>query len=200
MKIPFIVLLLALAAQVGCAVGNPAASDSTLRRNKPAYYFTFGMGAMISRPNVNFTTSSVHGVRFGRASIGAGIGFDAYDGWKTVPLFGSASWDLFGKNNKVFIQLNYGFGAAWIKKEARPFGYAKSQGGKMINPSLGYRMQSGNLRIHFSMGYKFQRVFSTYDNYYPYPTFDSFMPYPANTTEIRMDMNRWVIGMAVGWR
>ena len=207
MKKLFIASLLALATLMECSAGSPAASDSTLRRNKPVYYFTFGMGGMIgceqckvNSPSINFTTSTVHGVRFGKGSIGAGLGFDSYDNWKTVPLFGSASWDLFGKNNKVFVQLNYGYGMAWINKENRPFGSTDGRGGKMINPSIGYRMQSGNVKINFSMGYKFQRVFSTYNYYYPYPTYDSFMPYPGTSTEIRRDMNRWVIGMAVGWK
>jgi hypothetical protein len=117
-------------------------------------------------------------------------------------VFGSASWDLFGKKNKVFVQMNYGYAGAWINKDMKDYGYKGSEGGKMINPLLGYRIQSGNVRLLFSLGYKVQRVFSRFDypTYYAYPTYDKFAPLPASTKEIRIDMNRFVVGMAVGWR
>ena len=151
----------------------------------------------------SFTTSLVQGVRIGRkGSIGAGIGLDAYENWKTVPLFGSASWDLFGKRNKVFVQLDYGYAGAWINKDAQGYGYKKSEGGKMINPLLGYRIQSGNIRFSFSAGYKFQRVFSTYDypTYNIYPMYYAYPTLTPGTKEIRTDMNRFVVGMAIGWK
>ena len=208
MKKLFIVLLVASIVQTARAAGGRVASDSSLRKSKVTYYFTFGMGTMMgcekcqaTGPTASFTTSMVHGVRIGRkGSVGAGIGFDAYENWKTLPLFGSASWDLFGKRNKVFVQLNYGYASAWINKDATAYGYKRSEGGKMINPLLGYRIQSGNVRILFSVGYKFQRVFSSYDYPTSYATYDSFAPLPPSTKEIRMDMNRFVMGMAIGWK
>ena len=207
-----IVIVLFAASIVQTALGGQVVSDTSLRKSNVTYYFTFGMGAMIgceqckvTGTTASFTTSMVHGVRIGRkGSVGAGIGFDAYENWKTLPLFGSASWDLFGKSNKVFVQLNYGYGSAWINKaDAKAYGYKRSDGGKMINPSLGYRIQSGNMRVHFTVGYKFQRVFSSFDYptyYYPYPTYDNFAPLPASTKVIRIDMSRFVVGMAIGWK
>ncbi len=205
-----IILLAIFLVQSARAAGSPVRSDSSARKNRVTYYFTFGMGTIIgceqchaTGPTAGFTMSMVHGVRIGRkGSLGAGIGFDAYEHWKTLPMFGSASWDLFGKRNKVFVQLNYGYAGAWINKDAaKSYGYTRSEGGKMINPLLGYRIQSGNLRMLFSVGYKFQRVFSDYDypTYYAYPT-ESFAPLPPNTREIRIDMNRLVVGMAIGWK
>ena len=209
MKKLFIFLLVAFIVQTARGARSQVASDSSLKRSKVTYYFTFGMGAMIgceqchtTGKTASFTTSMVHGMRIGRAAVGVGLGFDAYENWKTLPLFGSGSFDLFGKRNKVFVQLNYGYASAWVNKDVQAFGYKKSEGGKMIHPLLGYRIQSGNARILFSAGYKFQRVLSTYDypTYYPYPTYDSFAPLPPSTKEIRMDMNRFVISMAVGWK
>jgi hypothetical protein len=166
------------------------------------------MGAMLgcqqchaTGPTASFTTSLVQGVHIGKkGSMGAGIAFDAYENWKTLPLFGSASWDLFGKKNKFFVQLNYGYAGAWINKDGKTYGYKKSEGGKMINPLLGYRIQSGTVRIIFSAGYKFQRVFATYDypTYHSDPIYSSFA-LPPSTTVVRVDMNRFVMGMAVGW-
>jgi len=205
----FILLLVTCLVRTGRAA-SLVGSDSSVRRSGVAYYFTFGMGAMIgceqcraTGTTASFTTSLVQGVRIGRkGSIGAGIGFDAYENWKTVPLFGSASWDLFGKRNKVFVQLDYGYAGAWINKDAQGYGYKKSVGGKVIHPVLGYRIQSGNVRFSFSAGYKFQRVFSRYD-YPTYNIFPEYYAYPAlstGTKEIRTDMNRFVVGMAIGWR
>ena len=210
-KLSFVLLAVSIViVQTPCRAGDQVASDTTLRKSNVTYYFMFGMGAMIgceqcktTGTTASFTTSMVHGVRIGRkGSVGVGIAFDAYENWKTLPLFGSASWDLFGKNNKVFVQLNYGYGSAWINKDdAKAYGYKRSTGGKMINPLLGYRIQSGNIRLLFSVGYKFQRVFSNFDypTYYAYPTYASFVP-PPSTKVIRMDMSRFVIGMAVGWK
>jgi len=209
MKKLFIFILVASIAGTACGAGGQVASDSSLKRSKVTYYFTFGMGAMIgceqchtTGKTASFTTSTVHGVRIGRkGSVGAGIGFDAYENWKTLPLFGSGSWDLFGKTNKVFVQLNYGYASAWINKDAQAYGHKRSEGGKMINPLLGYRIQSGKVRILFSLGYKFQRVLSAYEypTFYRYLVNDNFAPLPPSTKEIRTDMNRFVIGMAVGW-
>ena len=203
----FILLLLVTSLVRTGRAASTVGSDSSVRRSGVAYYFTFAMGAMIgcercraTGKTASFTTSLVQGVRIGRkGSIGAGIGFDAYENWKTVPLFGTASWDLFGKTNKVFVQLDYGYAGAWINKDAQGYGYKKSEGGKVIHPLLGYRIQSGNVRFSFSAGYKFQRVFSSYD----YPTYNIFPEYYAyftSGTKIRMDMNRFVVGMAIGWR
>jgi hypothetical protein len=209
LKKVFILLLAISLVRTGRAAG-PVRSDSSVRKNSVAYYFSFGMGAMIgceqcraTGKTASFTTSLVQGVRLGKkGSMGAGIGFDAYENWKTMPLFGSASWDLFGKRNKVFVQLDYGYAGAWINKDVQGYGYKKSEGGKMVNPLLGYRIRSGNVRFLFSLGYKFQRVFSFYNN----PTVDifpEFYAYPnlaPSTREIRTDMNRFVVGMAIGWK
>ena len=210
MKNALIILLVTSLVQTVRAGGGEGGSDSTLRKSNVAYYFTFGMGAMIgceqchtTGPTASFSASMVHGVRIGKkGSVGAGIAFDAYENWKTLPVFGSASWDLFGKKNKVFVQMNYGYASAWINKDTKYYGYKGSEGGKMINPLLGYRIQSGNVRLVFSLGYKVQRVFSRYEypTYYTLATNDNFAPLPASTKEIRIDMNRFVVGMAVGWK
>jgi hypothetical protein len=207
----FILLLVATIVQTARGARGQVAADTSLRKSNLTYYFSFGMGAMIgceqckaTGTTASFTTSMVHGVRIGRkGSVGAGVAFDAYENWKTLPLFGSASWDLFGKSNKVFVQLNYGYASAWINKaDAMAYGYKSSTGGKMINPLLGYRIQSGNVRILFSVGFKFQRVFSSYNypTYYAYPTYASFAPLPPNTKVIRMDMSRLAVGMGISWK
>jgi len=205
----FVILLVVSVVRTALAVEGTVPSDSSARKRKVSYFFAFGMGAMIgceqchaTGTNASFSTSVVQGVRIGKGSMGAGIGLDVYESRKTLPLFGSASWDLFGKKNKVYVQLNYGYAGAWVNKDAKAYGFKSSEGGKMLNPFLGYRIQSGNVRMLFSVGYKFQRVFSRYEYpvYYANPTYDSFALLPPSTKEIRMDMNRFVVAMAIGWR
>ena len=183
--------------------------DTAALRKRINYFFTFGMGSMIGCNQcsgtgkvASFTTSTVHGFRIGkRLSLGAGIGFDSYENWKTLPLFGATTWDLFGKKNSVFLQLKYGYAYAWINNQAKEYGYKSDQGGKMVNPSLGYRISYGDMRLSFSLGYKFQRVFSNYEvpiwNSCPYCAFVSL---PSQKKEVRTDMNRFVFDMTIGWK
>ncbi len=185
--------------------------DTAAMKRRINYFFTFGMGSMIGCSQykttgkvVSFTASTVHGVRIGkRLSLGAGIGFDSYENWKTMPLFGAAYWDLFGNKNKVFLQLNYGYAFPSINNQAREYGFKKEVGGKMVNPSLGYRINYGDIRLSFSVGYKFQRVFSNYE----YPTWSTciwcdFAPRAGSpsTKDVRTDIRRFVIDMTIGWK
>ena len=183
--------------------------DSTAIRKRTNYFFTFGMGSIIGCNQCKITgkvaslsASTVHGVRVGkRLSLGAGIGFDSYENWKTLPLFGAAAWDLFGNKNKVFLQFRYGYAYAWINNQAKEYGYKSDQGGKMISSSLGYKISYGDIRLSFSVGYKFQRVFSNYEvfnwNACPYCAFASLAP---QKKEVRTDMNRFVFDMTIGWK
>ena len=109
MKKAFFICVVILLSKASWAEKKTDYTDSTTLKKKVSYFFTFGMGAMIgcnacqSTGNVaNFTTSSVHGIQIGkRLSLGAGVGFDSYENWKTMPIFGSASFDLFGRKNKI---------------------------------------------------------------------------------------------------
>ena len=204
MKKVFFIWMAVLLGTAACAEKRVTTADSTALKKRISYFFTLGMGPMIGCNQcqrtgkvASFAASTVHGVRIGkRLFLGAGIGFDSYENWKTLPLFGSASWDLFGKKNKVSVQLDYGYSFAWINNAAKEYGYKRDRGGEIFNPSLGYRINYGAARLSFSIGYKFQRVFS----YYEYPIYNSFLPvYGPNTRETRTDMNRIVLAMTVGW-
>jgi hypothetical protein len=106
--------------------------DTVQNDQQFTYFFNLQVGNLIGCTNcdvgkeVTFTTSTTHGVIIGKKlRVGAGIGFDSYYNWQTMPLFGSASWDLFGtKNtNAVFLQANYGWAQAWQNKSARGYGF-----------------------------------------------------------------------------
>jgi hypothetical protein len=210
MKRLYALLLVIAVVQLGLAEGGQVANDSSVRRKGPRYFFGIGMGAMIgceqcsaTGKTASFSASTIHGLRLGRRlSLGAGLGFDAYENWKAMPLFGSASWDLFGNKNKVFVQLNYGYADAWINKSNRGYGFKNDRGGKLINPSVGYRISNGDLWVSFSAGYKRQQAFSNYEypSYAMCPNCYFFNSNEPDKKEVRIDMNRFVLGMTIGWR
>ena len=64
------------------------------------YFFNVQVGPLVGcsncgqRKEITFTSSTVHGLMIGRKlRAGAGIGFDAYYLWQTLPVFGSAELD-----------------------------------------------------------------------------------------------------------
>jgi hypothetical protein len=182
--------------------------DSTRSKPMLGYFFNVGVGGMIGCSNcsmtgklVNFTLTTVHGIRIGdRLSVGAGVGFDQYENWKTMPLYGSASWDLFGRKNKVFVQMNYGYASGWINKAVEGYGYKKSSGGQFIYPAIGYSVHQGKLRINFTAGYKRQTVEADYNTFYPlYQPWSSQVPAPTSDSEtINTTLRRAVFTMSIG--
>jgi len=183
-------------------------SSTTLVSRKPEYFFNFQTGPLIgcgdceNGKDISFTTSIVNGITIEKKiRAGLGIGLDSYVGWKTMPLFGALSWDLFGSKNRnaFFLQLNYGLAKAWIQKSNQGYGFDKAEGGRMICPQIGYRVKYHDLRISVSMGVKMQRTYS----YYKYPNWilvNGEYQQSIYSTTIKQDLNRLMFTMAVGWK
>lgn len=174
------------------------------------YFFNVQFGSLIGCNNcgqgrdATFSAATVHGVTIGKKLRGGvGIGFDAYANWQTLPIFGSVSWDLIGNKNKgaLFLQLNYGWAHPWFVRNnlynyytTDPYGAVA--GGRMINPSIGYRIKYHDLKIAIGVGYKYQRIF--YKTNYFCPYCDVYVP--NQNLEITQDMNRLQLLMSVGWK
>jgi hypothetical protein len=191
-----------------------ASAKIEVERNLPDkkihYFFNFLSGTLVGGSGMNgegmatFTFSTVYGARFGkRLSVGAGLGFDSYLGWKAMPFFGSLSYDLFGKSNKVFVQLNYGI--ALVNKVTTGYEYGNTtnyNGRGMFNPSLGYKIVNENLRLYIQVGYKMQRI--NMNNVYPvyYSTsFRSIAPTPNSYyTDTELSINRAYFSIGFGWK
>jgi len=176
------------------------------------YFFNIQTGALVGCNDCNkgkeftFSAATVQGVTIGnKFRTGIGIGFDSYQNWQTLPLFGMASWDLIGNKtrNAVFIQMAYGWAHPWFVRDGAYSNYSSDpfssvSGGRMINPQIGYRMKYYNLRLSMAIGYKFQRI--SYDSkLYTYCPYCDFAP-TASTAEITQDMNRVQLVMSVGWK
>jgi len=175
---------------------------------KLTYFFTIQSGALIGckdcsfKKEVSFSASTIHGVTIGRKlRIGAGIGFDTYQNWQTMPLFGSVSWDLFGNRNKnaFFVQFNYGWAKAWASGLTNNY-FQKIEGGRMVSTLAGYRVKYHDLRLSFGIGYKYQSVAASYQ--YPRYYYDYIGRFAADANSYRLQesMNRLSLTMIFGWK
>ena len=181
--------------------------DTILTRG-PVYFLSlqtgplFGCSSCGDGEGVSFTSSFANGITIGKKiRIGAGLGFDSYTGWTTLPAFASLSWDVFGNRNcnAVFVQFNYGTSKAWIQKPYQGQGFKRSEGGRMLAPQLGYRIKYHDLNISLVIGAKLQRVFSFYEN----PTWhwvDGESRQGTSQSTIQQDMIRFMVTMSVGWK
>jgi len=180
--------------------------QDSVRKERFEYYFQIQSGALIGCSSfsqgkeISFSGATTHGVKVGRKlRVGAGVGLDSYYGWNTIPLFGSISWDLFGKKNAVFTEFNYGGAlASWRHQYFPEYGYVQSAGGKMYSAGLGYRVKYDRARISVGIARKTQ-IMTTY---YEYPTYywnnnDYLLGEPSKRT-VKSELNRLVIWIAVG--
>jgi len=203
-RICFIVLLIAVAG----TTHSQQLSQDSIRKSKIEYYFQVQSGALIGcgscsdAGSLSFSGATTHGIKLGkRLRVGGGMGFDSYTYWNIVPVSGSVNYDLLGKKNAVFVELNYGDAiVARRQLNYEEYGYKDSKGGKMYSYGLGYRIKYDNVRISVGVGRKTQLV--TY--YYEYPTTTwqngrSVQGDPSRKT-IKSEMNRFMIWMAVGWK
>jgi hypothetical protein len=198
-------------------VKQPIAKDQSkesrhgylIERKKFSYFFTMQSGALIGckdcsfKREVSFGASTIQGVRIGnKLRLGAGLGFDTFQNWQTLPVFGSASWDLFGNKNRnaLFIQFNYGTAKAWPNKSTVGY-YQEVTGQRMVSTLIGFRIRYYDLRISMGVGSKYQRISASYQ--YPSYQYDiRGLPVEGspNITTLRESINRLSLMMSIGWK
>ena len=202
-----IVLLISTLITGVAAFAQHDAQDS-LSKRKIEYYFQFQSGALIGCTScsdgkqISFSGSTTHGIKIGRKlRVGAGVGLDSYFEWNTMPLFGSVSWDLIGKKNVLFVEMNYGGAlASWRPIDYQDYGFQKTNAGKMYSYGLGYRIRYEKIRISMGVGRKAQQITS----YYEYPTYywnnNNYIQGDPSRKTIKNEMSRLQIWLAVGWK
>lgn len=192
----------------GKAHSQMIADDSLKKERKIIYFFNVQAGSLIGcneckvGKEVTFSTSTLHGVQLGkRLRVGGGIGFDSYRDWQAIPFFGSVAFDLVGKKNKVFAQINYGWAKAWKPFEDNVYGFKEAKGGESYTMSLGYRIHYGAVRMAILLGYKLQRAEAKYE--YPYFIYNNTLPpeiLPGSSRTVSEKMNRFALSLSVGWK
>jgi hypothetical protein len=195
---------------VGCKAFAQSKPDSMILTNKKIEYFFYIQSGMLvgchecgRGKEITFSGATVHGIKLGkRARVGVGLGHDSFYGWNTLPVFGSASWDLFSKKNAFFLQFNYGRALkTWKYNPNDEYGFQRSVGKRMVNPMVGYRIHYHDASISLSVGYKFQNIMShyQYENWIWDPNTQRNLPDPIISSEKR-SINRLMISLAVGWK
>jgi hypothetical protein len=173
-----------------------AQSDSiAVSKTKVKYFNNILAGGLFgeSGNGAGLSISTTHGIRIHRVAIGAGLGFDSYLDWKTVPVFGSISFDFAKiRQNAFFVQFNAGYAEA--RRIDRPEWLVeyKEYGGEMLSPMLGYRISTEKFNLYISGGYKYQKAHFSY-NAVPW---SSFVPAAENSVE--ENMNRVVVQIGFG--
>jgi len=188
--------------------------EREVQSSKPfEYFFNIQTGMLVGCNDCNkgkeftFSAATVQGVTIGnKFRTGVGIGFDSYQNWQTLPLFGMTSWDLIGNKTKnaLFVQMNYGWAHPWFVRDGFYSNYSSDpfssvSGGRMINPQIGYRISYYNLRLSLVAGYKFQQIHYKKPSYY-YPNCPMCDFPQLSLDEVTQDTNRVQLIMSVGWK
>lgn len=184
-------------------------SDAVVPSRKVEYFFNVQFGSLVGcndceqGKDFTFSTATQHGVLIGKKlRTSLGIGFDSYLNWQTLPLYASASWDLIGNRNanSVYVQLNYGWAHPWFVRTGQYAYYTSDpftsvDGGRMINPQIGYRIKYYDLRIALSLGYKYQQI-----NYKGFGYNGCAACDFPQSFDITQDINRFQMNMVLGWK
>ena len=171
-----------------------AQSDSTA--SKVSYFNSFHAGGLFGKKGNGSGESfaTIHGIRLEKFSFGVGIGYDAYQEWRTLPVFASVTYDFLAlRDNAFFIQLNAGYSKAWYPLEDEDqFTYARKRG-PCAHPVLGYRIRGSKFDLFLTAGYKFQGI-----NYIQTPR---WWTWPAGSKiTVGRDIERISIQLGFGFR
>lgn len=199
---------LLLGVIIGVVAQSHAGDRDSLSVKKTEYYFQFQSGMLIGCSScsdgkqITYSGSTTHGIKIGRKlRAGVGVGLDSYFEWNTMPVFGNVSWDIVGKKNALFAEVNYGAAlAAWRTLNFQEYGFQYSKAGQVYSYSLGYRMKYDKMRISMGVGRKTQFITS----HYKYPTFywnnNRYVEGDSSSKTIKNEMNRLMVYLAIGWK
>jgi hypothetical protein len=168
-------------------------------RPKPIYFNQFVAGGLFGQTAAGMSASlgMSHGIRYRKCALAIGVSFDDYGQWRTFPVFGSFSFDLgASQNTGLFLQLNAGTTKVWHVDSPNDYQNYNENGGKMIQPSLGYRVQADKWSIYFVAGYRFQQIKYTET---PRWWVSGWGPLPYKYT-VERNMDRLVLQIGIGLR
>jgi hypothetical protein len=185
--------LLLLAFLVGSSFSVFAQPDSTA--SKISYFNSFHAGGLFGKKGSGSgeSFSTIHGIRFKRFAFGIGVGYDAYQEWRTLPVFASVTYDFLKlRDNAFFIQINAGYSKAWYPlEEEDQFTYDRKRG-PCAHPLIGYRIHSNKFDLYLTAGYKFQGI-----NYLQTPRWWNWAP--GSKITVGRDIERISIQLGFGF-
>jgi hypothetical protein len=184
--------------------------DTTKTGSNVDYYFDMSIGTLVgchdcsNGTELTFSTWMTHGVTLGKKTrVGLGTGFDSYLGWKSVPVFASASYDLVGTKNThaVFVQAQYGWGFTWFHTSDIGTPLTDQDGGVAFAALIGYRVKYHNLRVAISTGYKRQSASLVYETPSWYTNErGEWVQGTANRRTVDIDLGRAAVNVVFSWK
>lgn len=187
MKIRLLLLLATISSGLVFAQETDDTSHPKLR-----YWNSLATGILVGESDRNVTGSftTTHGISLDRWRVGVGIGIEGHENWRTIPIFISGSFD-FGKirNNALYLQMNGGYAFARYLKEIEGATNGEEDGGLMLNPMMGYRLNAGKIDVTLAAGYKLQRVDYSFDWIWGWP----------NSTKVEEEFHRFIFQIGIGF-
>ena len=189
------------------SIGATAGETDSLKQKPLRYAFTIN-SAMLFCKDCNIEGSlvamptTIHGIRYRELRLGAGIGYTSFGPVRSMPYFGSLSWDLFGKKRKsgLFVEFNYGGAHAWLGpsyddrylKEVKAWGF--------IQASAGYAFHYYKLRLAVQAGFQSLKTRRTYvyGDPYSYPWGPGEFTLPAQQTITDYNTRRAFLTLSIG--
>jgi hypothetical protein len=178
-----------------CISAHAQVDSSVPSKRKVIYYNNFLAGGLLgeSGKGSGLTLSTTHGIRINWFTIGAGVGYDSYFDWRTVPVFGTIELEFPKiKRNAFFLQFNAGYADAKRTNREELVTEYKEYGGEMISYMLGYKIRAEKFSLYVLAGHKFQEANFSY-NPQPWSSFAS----PPNYS-VEENMNRFVVQLGFG--
>ena len=136
-----------------------AQSDSSF--SKSSWFLSIHSGALLGNKGNGSSLSAtvIQGVRYDRFSLGVGLGYDAYNEWRTLPVFVGLGYEFIKRGERsFFFQINTGYSKAWNPSSPLEQFFYSSEDGFFYHPFLGYSLKQEKITLYVTAGYKFQRL------------------------------------------
>ena len=160
------------------------------------YFNAFHAGGLFGKSGngSDVSVATIHGVQLNKFRVGIGVGYDAYENWRTLPVFLSAAYDFLPvRGNAFFVQLNGGYSKAWHHFQENDLSVRNIKPGPCAHPVLGYRLRGNKFELYVTAGYKVQRL-----EYEQTPLW--WTNNPGSKISVSRDMGRLSIQLGFGFR
>ena len=128
------------------------------------YHNQFSTGVLAGGEHglITGSVTTVHGITVGKWAVGAGVGIEGYERWRTVPVFGSLSYYFHPASTGMFITFEAGHGFGRLLWANEGIDIRDTKGGPMISPMIGYYISAHKVGLSVAAGYKMQRMTGHY--------------------------------------
>lgn len=189
-----------------CLAYAEANPGDSLVANPSRYFYSFRSGMVFCSECrmdglASGLLSTVHGIRLNKTfAVGIGVGVTLAGNTWLAPIVGHAKMNLFGKKNKVFVELNYGGALALFNYERSEYETRLTTCKTYFQPSIGYSIPYHDMRIGILVGIQALKL----NTHYVYPGYNYSWGInrqgTPNTVDLAYQVSRMLIGLSIGFR